>query len=154
MPHLHRRAALLLTVCLAIPVGPACASPNRTAALAGAALDGQALPPSGAIKSAQGLKLIKDLGTDLAILDVRTVSEFVGGHIPGALNIPVMSLEDRLNEIPPDRPMLIVCHAGKRAAKAYETLSKTRPGMTKNGLWYLNATTDYKTDGTYVFKDK
>jgi len=151
---MHRRTALLLAVCLFAAAGSACASPNALTAHVGEAQDGQALPPSGAVKSAQGLKLIKDLGKDLAVLDVRTVSEFVDGHIPGALNIPVTSLEDRLNEIPPDRPMLIVCRAGKRAAKAYETLSNTRPGMTKNGLWYLNATTDYKTDGTYTFKDK
>jgi len=87
-------------------------------------------------------------------LDVRTPSEFGGGHVPGALNVPVDSVENRLGEIPADRPTLIVCRAGGRAARAFEALAKARPAMKEKGLWYLDAAAEYKGDGDYVFKDK
>lgn len=46
------------------------------------------------------------------VLDVRTPEEFVGGHIPGAVNIPVDELRRRLGEVPRDRLIAAYCQAG------------------------------------------
>jgi uncharacterized membrane protein YdjX (TVP38/TMEM64 family)/rhodanese-related sulfurtransferase len=76
------------------------------------------------------------------ILDVRSEKEFVGeqGHIPGALNIPVEVLAQRVAELEAYRehPIAIVCRTDVRSAKAALLLTKqgfaelhvVRNGMT------------------------
>jgi len=48
------------------------------------------------------------------LLDTRTVGEFSGGTIPGAVNIPLDSLRDRLSEIPVDKEIYVTCQVGLR----------------------------------------
>jgi len=57
-------------------------------------------------------------------VDVRTPEEFKAGHVPGAVNIPVSEIGDRLNEVPKDKQVYVYCHSGKRAAKASTVLAK------------------------------
>jgi ArsR family transcriptional regulator len=45
----------------------------------------------------------------VTILDVRPEDEFALGHLPGALNIPLGKLEDRLGELPADREVIAYC---------------------------------------------
>jgi phage shock protein E len=52
------------------------------------------------------------------LLDVRTPQEFASGHIPGAVNISLQTLEARLSELPTDRPIVIYCRSGNRSATA------------------------------------
>ena len=52
------------------------------------------------------------------LLDVRRTAEFAGGHLPGALHIPLAELPQRLPEIPRDRELVCVCHLGQRSAHA------------------------------------
>ena len=65
-------------------------------------------------------------GAALTILDVRGPDEFVGelGHIPGAVNIPVGDIANRLIEIKAlgDKPVIMVCKTDKRSARAAEIL--------------------------------
>lgn len=62
-------------------------------------------------------------GAQTLVLDVRTEQEVRGGHIPGALWIPVDQLESRAREVPKDRPVLVVCAAGGRSAAACDYLT-------------------------------
>jgi hydroxyacylglutathione hydrolase len=55
-------------------------------------------------------------GDRVTVLDVRGEGEWLGGHLPGALNVPVASLDERMNEIPRDRPVIVHCQTGSRAA--------------------------------------
>jgi rhodanese-related sulfurtransferase len=48
------------------------------------------------------------------LIDVREPSEFRAGHIPGAMNIPLRDLSDRLDEIPQDRSVVLYCSTGYR----------------------------------------
>ncbi|NTV51892.1 MAG: CoA-disulfide reductase, partial [Candidatus Firestonebacteria bacterium] len=57
------------------------------------------------------------------ILDVRTPKEFQAGAIPGALNIPVDHLRDRLTEIPREKELLIYCAVGLRSYLAARILT-------------------------------
>src|SRR5947208_11061294 len=52
------------------------------------------------------------------LLDVRERWEFEAGHVPGARLIPLAELEDRVNEVPRDRPILAICHSGQRSLAA------------------------------------
>ncbi|MCX8023948.1 MAG: rhodanese-like domain-containing protein [Thermanaerothrix sp.] len=42
-------------------------------------------------------------------LDVRPASAYAASHIPGALNIPVNELPQRINELDPTRPIITYC---------------------------------------------
>lgn len=60
------------------------------------------------------------------VVDVRSPSEFDGelGHIAGAQLIPIDELRARAEEVPRDRPVVVVCQSGKRAALGSGILSK------------------------------
>ena len=65
------------------------------------------------------------------VLDVRTPEEFEDGHIPGAYNISLYELDDRIEEIAALRheAILVYCRAGARSASACSQL-KDRYGFT------------------------
>ncbi|WP_337177246.1 FAD-dependent oxidoreductase [Paludisphaera sp.] len=52
------------------------------------------------------------------LVDVRTPAEFAAGAIPGAVNLPVDELRDRLDELPRDRPIVVHCQVGMRGYMA------------------------------------
>ena len=52
---------------------------------------------------------------DVILLDVRTEAEYRNGHIPGAVNIPLDELRERLSEL--DREKDAVCELPERAEK-------------------------------------
>jgi NADPH-dependent 2,4-dienoyl-CoA reductase/sulfur reductase-like enzyme/rhodanese-related sulfurtransferase len=56
------------------------------------------------------------------LLDVRDPDEFAEGHVPGATNVPLASLRDRLAEVPRDRPVDVYCGVGQRAYYAVRLL--------------------------------
>jgi rhodanese-related sulfurtransferase len=51
---------------------------------------------------------------DAYLLDVRTPAEFAAGALPGAVNIPVDALRQRLGELPKDRRIAVTCQVGLR----------------------------------------
>jgi len=62
----------------------------------------------------------------LTLVDVRGAEEFKGpdGHVTGSLLIPLPELQERLAEIPPERPVVLLCHSGIRSALATQLLIK------------------------------
>jgi NADPH-dependent 2,4-dienoyl-CoA reductase/sulfur reductase-like enzyme/rhodanese-related sulfurtransferase len=56
------------------------------------------------------------------LVDVRTPQEFCRGHIPGAVNLPVDELRQRLDELPRDRQIAIYCQVGQRGYLATRIL--------------------------------
>lgn len=77
----------------------------------------------------QGKAMVQE-NKDLFILDVRNPNEYVTGHYPGSVNIPVKELEERYNEIPAGRTILVHCAKGVRAERAYNLLQEKRPDLT------------------------
>lgn len=63
-----------------------------------------------------------DGGANHMLVDVRTPEEFAGGHIPGAVNIPVQELQQRLEEIPQDTAVVLYCRSGNRSNQAASIL--------------------------------
>lgn len=58
-----------------------------------------------------------------ALVDVRSTGEYAGGHIDGALNIPVDQLSRRMTEVgPKERPIVVYCASGMRSASAARAL--------------------------------
>ena len=56
------------------------------------------------------------------LLDVREPVEFAAGHVPGAVNLPQADLADRLDELPRDRLLLLICQGGYRSQRAAQFL--------------------------------
>lgn len=69
---------------------------------------------------------------DHFLLDVREPEEFRMGRIPGAVNIPLAEIEARLDEIPADRPVVVVCAHGIRSIAASELLAAKGHGGVYN----------------------
>ncbi len=59
---------------------------------------------------------------DAVILDVREPEEYAHGHVPGAVSLPQADLASRLDEVPRDRPMMLVCQRGMRSYRAAQFL--------------------------------
>ncbi len=56
------------------------------------------------------------------MLDVREQDEWDAIHIPDATLIPLGQLESRLNEVPRDREVVVVCRSGNRSATGRDIL--------------------------------
>lgn len=59
----------------------------------------------------------------VTLLDVRTTSEAKRGMIDGAVNIPLDTLRDELENIPKEKPVYVYCHSGQRSYLACRILS-------------------------------
>lgn len=56
------------------------------------------------------------------LLDVRMPMEYEHGHVSGFVNLPLDELRERLDEIPKDRPVYVMCQSGMRSYLAYRIL--------------------------------
>ncbi len=56
------------------------------------------------------------------VLDVREFNEWEEVHIPDATLIPLAELESRLDELPKDQDILVVCRSGNRSATGRDIL--------------------------------
>ncbi|UCD56506.1 MAG: FAD-dependent oxidoreductase [Candidatus Hydrogenedentota bacterium] len=63
-----------------------------------------------------------DSGSDGYLLDVREPIELAVEQVPGAVNIPLGQLRSRLNELPRDQEILVICRSGQRAYYATRIL--------------------------------
>lgn len=61
---------------------------------------------------------------DTVLIDTRTDAEYARGHIECALHIPVDSLRERLDEITPNKRVLVYCQSGLRSYVACRILSQ------------------------------
>ena len=62
------------------------------------------------------------------VLDVRSAAEFEAGHVPGALHVPHTRIGVNADTLPTDKPLLVYCQSGARAAAAVAMLE--RLGLT------------------------
>jgi rhodanese-related sulfurtransferase len=61
----------------------------------------------------------------VTVLDVRPHDEFALGHVPGAVNIPLRALKERLAEINPDREIVAYCR-GEYCVLSFEAVALLR----------------------------
>jgi len=76
--------------------------------------------------TAEEAKKIMDSGVEHIILDTREQDEFDEGHIPNAILIPYTEIENKSEEMLPDKDKLILvyCRSGRRSKIAAEALYK------------------------------
>src|SRR5690606_6065108 len=85
-------------------------------------------------------------GKDVQIIDVRTESEYSAGHIKGVENIVLTSLENNIGKISKDKPVIVHCQSGVRAAMAYSILKRNGIQNVKMYSGGINEWTEKKNE--------
>lgn len=57
-----------------------------------------------------------------SIVDIRPAADFARGSFPGAINIPMDELEQRMGELDRDKPIYLLCHTGTKSVDYVEML--------------------------------
>jgi hydroxyacylglutathione hydrolase len=74
--------------------------------------------------SVHDLDKLRKAEKQLTILDVRTEKEWNDGHIEGATHVHGGTLQERVEELPKDKPVAVVCGSGYRASIASSFLKR------------------------------
>ncbi len=61
----------------------------------------------------------------VTVVDVRPREEYAAGHVPGAINVPVKDLEQRLRDLPQDQEIVAYCR-GPHCVLAYDAVARLR----------------------------
>lgn len=61
---------------------------------------------------------------EVFLLDVRTAPEHTQENIPNSINIPLMGLLNRANELPKDKKLIVYCQTGGRSLVACQYLQQ------------------------------
>lgn len=77
--------------------------------------------------SAAEASALRDQGA--LFLDVRSPDEWKAAHVPGSTLIPITELKQRIDEVPRDREVVVVCSSGIRSRAGRDIL--TGAGFTK-----------------------
>ncbi|MCG8635063.1 MAG: rhodanese-like domain-containing protein [Desulfobacterales bacterium] len=94
-------------------------------------------------------KILAENPSSVTLIDVRDADEFEKGHFKTARHIPVEDLEPRIKDLPSDKPLVFVCSTGARSGEGYYMVKDVRPELD---VYYVEATIDYKADGSYTLK--
>jgi hydroxyacylglutathione hydrolase len=89
--------------------------------------------------SVHQLKSMLDQREPLTVLDTRGQEEWDSGHIEGALHIYVGHLEQRLSEVPKEKPVAVYCKTGHRAGLSASILLKAGYPKVYNVPGSINA---------------
>lgn len=73
------------------------------------------------------------------LLDVRTAGEFESRHIDGALHVPLPALPRRLQELPHESPLAIICGSGYRSSIAASLLRNAGFSRVQNVMGGMGA---------------
>lgn len=64
------------------------------------------------------------LDEGVGVVDVRETDEYVDGHVPGAIHVPLAEVPGRLDEFPSgDGTYMVICKSGGRSMQACEFLA-------------------------------
>ncbi|WP_407350548.1 rhodanese-like domain-containing protein [Lactococcus garvieae] len=66
------------------------------------------------------MKQLKEKLGQVVLIDVREEDEYLEGHVPTAINIPLSVLDQRYSEI--ERESYIICQSGMRSMRACQFL--------------------------------
>ncbi|MDH5573083.1 MAG: metalloregulator ArsR/SmtB family transcription factor [Gammaproteobacteria bacterium] len=88
----------------------------------------------------------------VVVLDVRPALEYKAGHVPGAINIPLQELEQRLKEFDQDTEIVAYCR-GAHCILAFDAVAKLREQGFKASRME-DGFPEWKTEGLPVEESK
>lgn len=70
------------------------------------------------------------------IIDVRTRTEFAGGHVAGSINIPLQEIADQVDQIKAmEQPIIFCCASGNRSGQATHYFQSLGVNCENGGSW-------------------
>lgn len=84
------------------------------------------------IMSNEELKQKLASGESIIVLDVREPAEYVFGHIPGAISVPLGQLEEKISQLDPGKAYAVICRTGNRSDMACQMLAERGFAKVKN----------------------
>ena len=84
------------------------------------------------------------------LVDVRDADEYKKGTLKTAVNIPVDDLENKIKELPSDKPIIFICGTGARSGESFYMVQDLRPELKK--VFYLDGELTIKKDGSFTLK--
>ncbi|MEA2932524.1 MAG: hypothetical protein QOI56_1309 [Actinomycetota bacterium] len=67
-------------------------------------------------------QLEKARAEGIPLVDVRELDEYVGGHVPDAILLPMSEIAERVDEVPAGGQVYVICHLGGRSLKVVNWL--------------------------------
>ncbi|MFM7252997.1 MAG: rhodanese-like domain-containing protein [Ilumatobacteraceae bacterium] len=64
------------------------------------------------------------MGEGAPLVDVREPDEYAGGHVPGAVHVPLSAVAERVDDLGAMGTVYVICHSGGRSAHACDFLSR------------------------------
>ncbi len=65
-----------------------------------------------------------DFKDEHTLVDVRSTGEWNGGHPANAIHIPLNEFEQKMNKLPKDKPLILICASGMRSSMAATMAAK------------------------------
>lgn len=106
-------------------------------------------PAEGTIDLDFFVELVNTNLDSIRLIDVRSPAEFETGHIPGAENMTVDVLEEKLDTFTAEKPIVFICSTGARSGEAFYMFMAMRPELKE--VYYVDATVEYGPDGDFSF---
>ncbi len=130
------------------PEWKAAYGPGETAAddsSAGATPKIVAGPASDTITVESFERIVREAPDSILMIDVRDPEEVAAGSFKTAVFMTVDEVEEKVDEIPVDKPVVFVCSTGTRSAEAYDIFKMAREDGT---VYFLDAEVTHNADGT------
>lgn len=80
-------------------------------------------PPRPRAPEVDTARLAIALAEGAVVIDVRMPDEYVKGHVPGAVLIPLPELGQRIDEVPAGEQVYVICAVGGRSLTAAQALN-------------------------------
>ena len=117
---------------------------------AGNAIEVKAGEIEGSIDLARFKKIISEDPESVMLIDTRDPDEFKKGSFETAVNMTIEELEQNVDNLPSDKPVIFVCSTGARSGEAYYMIQDLRPSL--DNVYYVEAQISFEKDGSYDIK--
>lgn len=101
---------------------------------------------NGTIAIASFKEIVDGNPDSIMIVDVRDAADYKRGSFKTAVNIPINDLENKLETLPKDKPIVYICGSGGRSGEAYDITKMLRADLD---VYFLDAELTFNGDGSY-----
>ena len=108
-------------------------------------LSGQSQSPPETVTRQEILAFLQQEPQNALLVDVRPVEEFVAGHLPGAVNIPMERIARVLPRLQSYERIIFYCNFGFVSEEAQALARQTGLQQTR----YLKKTVSFRPDGSF-----
>ena len=87
---------------------------------------------------------------NVVVIDVREIDEYLEGHVPGAINLPLSSFAETYDQVAHEDTVYVICAAGGRSARACEFISQQAEYESSQFVNVLGGTNAWIIEGNKV----